>query len=145
MLASAGAEQRRQQLVGVADLGDVLVAGAVERRRRHHEDRGVDEEREHQRDGGIDRREADRLAPALQRVAVLARLHDRGVQVEVVRHHRRAEDADRDVEHVRVAQDLGVRDEARQRRRRESGCASHSSIANEPAIARISATTSAST
>ena len=32
------AEQRREQLVGVADVGDVLVAGAVERRGGH--DRG---------------------------------------------------------------------------------------------------------
>ena len=61
------------------------------------------------------KRIASRLA--LERVAVLARLHDRRVQVQVVRHHRRAEDADRDVEHVRVAQDLGARDEADRDRR----------------------------
>ena len=56
------AEQRREQLVGVADFGHVLVAGAVKGGGGHHEDRGVDEEREHQRDGGIDRRELDGLA-----------------------------------------------------------------------------------
>ena len=42
-------------------------------------------------------------------VAVLPRLHDRRVQVQVVRHDRRAEDADRDVEHVGIADDLGAR------------------------------------
>ncbi len=100
-LASAGAEQRREQLIRVADLGDVLVAGAVKRRGGHHQDGGVDEEGEHQRDGRIDRCEVDRLALVRDRVAVLARLHDRGMQIQIVRHHRRAEDADRDVEHVR--------------------------------------------
>ena len=78
------------------------------------------------------KRIASRLLSA--RVAVLARLHDRRVQVEVVRHHRRAEDADRDVEHVGVAQDLGARDEAERRRRPASGRASQSSTANDPAI-----------
>ncbi len=106
------AEQRREQLIGVADLGDVLVPFAVEHRRRHDQDRGVDEEREHQRHRRVDRREPDRLALVLGQVAVFAGLHDRRVQVEVVRHHGRAEDADRDVEHVGVAQDLGARDEA---------------------------------
>ena len=99
----ARAEQRREQLVGVADVGDVLVAGAVERRRRHR--RGS---RALMKSANISatvesivaKRIASRLLVA--RVAVLARLHDRRVQVQVVRHHRRAEDADRDVEHVRV-------------------------------------------
>ena len=40
------------------------------------------------------------------RVGVHARLHDRGMQVQIVRHHRGAEDADGDVEHVRIAQDF---------------------------------------
>ena len=51
----------------------------------------------------VAKRIASRLA--LVRVAVLPRLHDRRVQVQVVRHHRRAEDADGDVEHVGIAQD----------------------------------------
>ena len=37
--------------------------------------------------------------------SVLARLHDRRVQIQVVRHHGGAEDADGDVEHVAVADD----------------------------------------
>ena len=100
-----------EQLVRVPDVGDVLVpvpwnvAAAMMRIAR------VDEEREHQRDRRIDRREPDRFALALVRVAVLPRLHDRRVQVQVVRHHGRAEDADGDVEHLRVPEDLRRRDE----------------------------------
>ena len=100
------AEQRRQQQIRVGDVRDALMAGAVERRRRHDENRAVEEERRHQRDGRVDDREADRLLPALHVVAVLPRLHDRRVQVQVVRHDRRAENADRDVEHVGIANDL---------------------------------------
>ena len=62
VLATGHAEHRREQLVGVLDLRDVL-ALPVERRGRDDEDRAVDEQREHQRDGRIDRRELDRLAP----------------------------------------------------------------------------------
>ena len=46
---------------------------------------------------------ANRIASRLLAcgVAILARLHDRRVQVEVVRHDGGAEDADGDVEHRR--------------------------------------------
>jgi hypothetical protein len=60
-----------------------------------------------------DGREEDGLAPARLVVAVLARLHDRRVQVEVVRHHRRAEDPDGDEQHVGIADDVRCRHEAR--------------------------------
>ena len=69
-------------------------------------------EREHQRDGGIDRRELDRLAAVVDAVAEAARLHHAGMQVEIVRHHGRAEDAEREIEHVRIGDDLGGRREA---------------------------------
>ena len=54
---------------------------------------------------------AKRIASALAlvRVVILARLHDRRVQIQVVRHHRRAEDADGDVEHLRVARRSSAR------------------------------------
>ena len=48
------AEERREQQVGVRDVRDALVARAVERGRRHDQNRAVQEEREHQRDGRID-------------------------------------------------------------------------------------------
>ena len=58
------AQQRREQLVGVLDLGDVGAAGRVEGRGGQDQDRGVDEERERQRHGAVDGGEPDRLALA---------------------------------------------------------------------------------
>ena len=75
------------------------------------ENRSVDEEREHQRGGGVDVGEADGFALAGGGARVVARLDDGGVQVEVVRHDGRAEDADGDVEHFVVGDDGGGGDE----------------------------------
>src|SRR6266699_1152329 len=36
----------------------------------------------------------------------VARLHDRGVQIEIVRHHGGAEDSDSDVEHAAITENL---------------------------------------
>src|SRR5438046_8894616 len=36
----------------------------------------------------------------------VARLHDRGVQIEIVRHHGGAEDSDGDVEHAAITENL---------------------------------------
>ena len=47
----------------------------------------------------VDRGELDRLAFAFRRLLEFARLHDGGMQIEIVRHHGRADDADADVEH----------------------------------------------
>ena len=60
----------------------------------------------------IDGGELDRLAFAFRRPLEIARLHDGGVQVEIVRHHGRAEDADAHVEHLLVLENFGARDEA---------------------------------
>ncbi len=51
MLAPGKSEQRGQQLVGVADLGDLGMTDAMEDRRGHYEDRGIDEERHRECDG----------------------------------------------------------------------------------------------
>ncbi len=45
-------------------------------------------------------------------MAVGARLHDAGMQIEIVRHDGRAENAERQIEHFRIADDLGRREEA---------------------------------
>ena len=37
------------------------------------------------------------------RFAEPPRLHHAGMQIEIVRHHRRAEDAEREIEHVGIA------------------------------------------
>jgi hypothetical protein len=42
-----------------------------------------------------------------------AGLHDRGVEIEIVRHDRRAEDADGQIEHARVGDERAARDKAR--------------------------------
>ena len=87
-------------------LGDVVLARLVEGRRGENQDRGVDQQREHQRDRGIERCQFDRLAPVLDAFAEAARLHHAGMQIEVVRHHRRADDAEREIKHVRIGDDL---------------------------------------
>ena len=81
------------------------------------------------------RGEADRLALALARVLVLARLHDRRVQVQVVRHHRRAEDADGDVEHRRGLRRISARGMKPAATAPRSGLArARARSANEPAM-----------
>ena len=57
----------------------------------------------HQRDRRIDGRELDRLALFLDALAEAARLHDARMQVQIVRHHGRADDAEREIEHVGIA------------------------------------------
>ena len=52
---------------------------------------------------------ASRLAFGV--LLVFPRLHDRRVQVKIVRHHRRAENADGDVKHLRVRHDLRLGNE----------------------------------
>jgi hypothetical protein len=59
---------------------------------------------------------ADRDAPPRRRLFVAPGLHHRRVQVQVVRHDRRAKDADRDVELFRVREDGDGRHEARRHR-----------------------------
>ena len=107
-----GAQQRGQELLGVLQIGYAVLAGLVKGRGRKDEDRGVDQQRQHERDRRIDGRKLDRLALGRQRVGDDARLHDGGVQVEIMRHHGRAENAHGEVEHLRVAHDLDRRREA---------------------------------
>ncbi len=140
----AEAEQRRQQLVGLADLGDVGMAAVVEGRGCHDQDRGIDEQRQHQRDGRVRRRPFDRLAPARVVALIGARLHDRGVQIEIMRHHGRADDADRDVEHLRIGDDLGRRHEAAQDCRRPAAPRPRSGPRSRPRSRSSSAMTKAS-
>ena len=78
----------------------------VEDRRGNNEDGGVDEQGQHQRDGAVGGGPADGVALALVGPLEPAGLHDRGMQVEIMRHHGRAEDADGDVEHLGIGHDL---------------------------------------
>jgi hypothetical protein len=62
--------------------------------------------RDQQGQGGVDRGILDRFALGTRVRLDLPGLHDRGVQIKVVRHHRRAQDRDRDIEHGGIGHDL---------------------------------------
>ena len=64
-------------------------------------------QREAQREGGIENGEAQGFAFAVaDGGAEGARLHDAGMQVEIVRHHRGAQNADGDIQHFAVAKNF---------------------------------------
>ena len=71
------------------------------------EDGGVDEEREAESKCGIEDGVADRFAALLRFGAKGARLHEAGVEIEIVGHDGSAEDADGDVKHFAIAENLG--------------------------------------
>ena len=83
----------------------------MESRRAQDQDGGVDERRAQQRKVGVPRREPDRLHAPDVVAPVVARLHDGGVQVQVVRHDRRAQNAEREVEGVGIVDDFPPRHE----------------------------------
>ncbi len=100
---AAAAEQRGQRVVGGLDLGDVAVAG-VEGARRHHHHRHVDHARDGERDDDLAVGEPQHAAALLVVAHRRARLGEAGVKIDRVRHHGRADDADRE------KQRLGIRD-----------------------------------
>ena len=102
------ADDRAEAAVGLVDVADLRQAARVEDARGHDQHRHVDEPRDRHRDHDVDLLEAED-APALARVgADDAPLRERRVQVDDVRHDRRAEDA-RGQEHA-----LGVLEARRQ-------------------------------
>lgn len=72
------------------------------------QDRGIDRQREHQGDGAVPSRQPQRLAFGRKIKPEGAGLYDARMQVEVMRHDRRADDAKREVEHRRVVEDLAA-------------------------------------
>src|SRR5947209_13842071 len=84
-----------------------MMAVRVKSRGGHDQDRSVNEQREHERRARVDRRELNRLSFSRRGLFILARLHDRGMQVKIVRHDGGAEKADGNVEHVAVAYVVG--------------------------------------
>ncbi len=99
-------QQRRQQLVSLLNLGHDDVP-LEEHRARHHQDGDVDQHGSIERHHRIDQVEAAGRALLGVSGPDASCLHQRRVQVQVVRHHRGAQDPDHDVE-VLVA---GVRDQ----------------------------------
>ena len=100
------AQHRAEQFVGVLNLLDVVLTACVKSRGRNDENCRVDEQREHQGGGGVNGGKLDGLGLAFGGLLVFARLHNRGVQVKIVRHDRRAENAYRDVKHFLVLHDF---------------------------------------
>ncbi len=86
------AKQRGEQFVRLLQLSD-HDAPLEKHRRGHDENRRIDEECRIERDCGVDGVESARLAFSFIRWIVGARLHQRGVEIEVVGHDRRADDA----------------------------------------------------
>ena len=76
---------------------------AKEHHRRQHQDGGIDEESDGQRDDRVDGVESDRAPHGRFVLLQLAALHQSRVQIQIVRHHRRADDADGHVQHSRLA------------------------------------------
>ena len=76
---------------------------AVENHRRQHQDRRIHEERDRQRGDGVNGVEANRAADGALVLLQLPALHQRRMQIKIVRHHRRPDDADGHVNHPRLA------------------------------------------
>ena len=92
--------------MGLTDIGHgfrtTMEGGGAE-----HEQAGVDEEGETQRERGIPGGETHGLAPLLVGPTEVTGRDDRRVQVEVMRHDRRADDAERHEEHAGAGQHVG--------------------------------------
>ncbi|MNF63026.1 hypothetical protein D3C84_447160 [compost metagenome] len=76
--------------------------GLVKGRRREDQDRRVDHQRQCQRTDGVDACQFHRILFAGQVLADQPGLHNRGVQVQVMRHHRSPKDADGQVQRRRI-------------------------------------------
>jgi hypothetical protein len=106
------AENGTEEFVSIGNFGDVVEAARMKGGGAKDEDCGVDEERKAKGQRGIENGVAQGFAAISRGSAKGARLHDAGVEIEIVRHHGGAEDAYGDVKHLAVAKELGVRDEA---------------------------------
>ena len=84
-------------MIGILDLRHLEVAGLVEHRRRHHQDRHVDDEGDVEGHGRV-QVVPEQRPPGLASPAEVAGLHQGGVQIEVVGHHGGPDDTDGDVE-----------------------------------------------
>ena len=97
----------------ILNLGDLRMAVRVKCRSRHNQNRRVDQQCDHQRKGRVEGGVANRFAPPGDGFVEVARLHQRRVQIQIVRHYRGAEDADGDKQHRRIGNNLRRGHEAR--------------------------------
>ena len=68
--------------------------------------RSVDEQREEQRDRRVDRTEEDGLSLTFRRRFEMARLRNRRMEVQIMRHDRGTKNPDCHIEHLAVVQDV---------------------------------------
>ena len=99
------AQQRAQQFIGILNRRDIEHAPPMKHRRRHNQNGRIHKQRHRQRQRRVHIGKKDGLALALRRPLVIAALHNRRMQIQIVRHHRRAQNADSNVEHVGIGND----------------------------------------
>src|ERR1700682_1515240 len=97
--------------MGLIEFGDVGSACPMKRRRRQDEDRGIDGQSETKREGGIDGSKFDRLTLLVRFLAITAGLHQARMQVKIMRHHGGAENAERQIQHLAVSENVRGRRE----------------------------------
>src|SRR5207237_6740475 len=107
-------QNRRKKFESVLNFGDAPLTASMKGRGCDNKNRCVDEKREHERDAGIDGGEFDRFSFAVRGLLVIPRLYDRGMKIKVMRHHGCAENSNRDVKHVAIADDFRVRNKTAQ-------------------------------
>src|ERR1700674_1710842 len=108
----AHSEDGTEELVGIRDFGNVVKATGVKSGGTENKDGGIDKEREAEGECGIEDGVTNGFASIARRGAERASLDDAGVKIEIVRQHRGAQDADRNVKHFAVPQDFSAGDKA---------------------------------
>ena len=108
------AKERGERVIGGLDFRDLRMAG-VERARRHHHHRHIDQAGDRQRDDDFAVGEFQHHAPVVVAVSRHPRLGQAGMQIDGVRHHGGADDADREQQRFGVGKLR--RDGMKQRRR----------------------------
>src|SRR5262249_4831468 len=99
-------QQRAEQFVRVLNFGDILMAGPMESGSRKNQDRSINKQGEHERRARINSCKLDSFASAFRRLLEFARLHNRRVQIQVVRHHRGSKDTNANIKHFLVCDDV---------------------------------------
>jgi hypothetical protein len=97
-------QQRRQQLVGILYLRHLKEAIFAERCGSQNQDCRIDEKSQVERHHLVEDVVPDGLSDGFGMATKLSGLHQRGVQIKVVGHHRGANDADGDVQSRRARQ-----------------------------------------
>ncbi len=101
-----------EKFVGIGNFRNVMQAMGMKGCGAEDENRGVDEESEAESQCGIENGVVHGFAAVANGGTERAGLYNAGMKIEIMRHDRRAEDADGDVKHFAIAKDFGGGDEA---------------------------------